>query len=128
MPADLHDARHRCQRLAIGDQHPSLSEAHTHSHTRNAFPAIPTLRLAAERPLKLTDLATQLPITGALLLALLSLNPVSLSIERPMPSPTPDSSSGGYAPSEPARPKSATRQHGNGERSTWRCLRRKASD
>jgi len=35
-----------------------------------------------------------------------------------MLSPTPDSLSGGYAPSEPARPKSANRQHGSGEQST----------
>jgi hypothetical protein len=35
-----------------------------------------------------------------------------------MLSPTPDSLSGGYAPSEPARPKSANRQHASGERST----------
>ena len=34
-----------------------------------------------------------------------------------MLSPTPDSLSGGYAPSEPARPKSANRQHASGERS-----------
>ena len=34
-----------------------------------------------------------------------------------MLSPTPDSLSGGYAPSESARPKSATRQRGSGERS-----------
>ena len=34
-----------------------------------------------------------------------------------MLSPTPDSLSGGYAPSEPVRPKSANRQHGTGERS-----------
>ena len=33
-----------------------------------------------------------------------------------MLSPTPDNLSGGYAPSEPARPNSATRQHGTGER------------
>jgi len=37
-----------------------------------------------------------------------------------MLSPTPDSLSGGYAPSEPARPKSANRQHASGERSTIR--------
>ena len=48
---------------------------------------------------------------------LCSLNPISLSVERPMLSPTPDSLSGGYAPSEPARPKSANRQHATGERS-----------
>ena len=35
-----------------------------------------------------------------------------------MLSPTPDSLSGGYAPSEPARPKSANRQHASGERSS----------
>ena len=35
-----------------------------------------------------------------------------------MLSPTPDSLSGGYAPSEPARPKSANRQRRRGERST----------
>ena len=35
-----------------------------------------------------------------------------------MLSPTPDSLSGGYAPSEPARPNSANRQHASGERST----------
>ena len=34
-----------------------------------------------------------------------------------MLSPMPDSLSGGYAPSEPARPKSANRQHASGERS-----------
>jgi hypothetical protein len=34
-----------------------------------------------------------------------------------MLSPTPDSLSGGYAPSEPVRPKSAIRQHKSGERS-----------
>ena len=49
---------------------------------------------------------------------LCTLNPISLSVERPMLSPTPDSLSGGYAPSEPARPKSATRQHASGERSS----------
>ena len=32
--------------------------------------------------------------------------------------PSPDSLSEGYAPSEPARPKSANRQHASGERST----------
>jgi hypothetical protein len=41
-------------------------------------------------------------------------------VERPMLSPTPDSLSGGYAPSEPVQPKSANRQHGTGERSTQR--------
>jgi len=35
-----------------------------------------------------------------------------------MLSPTPDSLSGGYAPSEPARPKSANRQLETGERSS----------
>jgi hypothetical protein len=35
-----------------------------------------------------------------------------------MLNPTPDSLSGGYAPSEPARPKSANRQHASGERTT----------
>jgi hypothetical protein len=35
-----------------------------------------------------------------------------------MLSPTPDSLSGGYAPSKAARPKSAIRQHRSGERST----------
>src|SRR5713226_4779885 len=49
---------------------------------------------------------------------LCSLNPVSLSVERPILSPTPDSLSGGYAPSEAVRPKSANRQHASGERST----------
>jgi len=32
--------------------------------------------------------------------------------------PTPDSLSGGYAPYELVRPKSANRQHGSGERTT----------
>ncbi len=36
-----------------------------------------------------------------------------------MLSPTPDSLSGGYAPSEPVRPKSANRQHATGERSIY---------
>ena len=36
-----------------------------------------------------------------------------------MLSPAPDSLSGGYAPSEPARPNSANRQRGSGERSTF---------
>jgi hypothetical protein len=41
-----------------------------------------------------------------------------------MLSPTPDSLSGGYAPSKAARPKSATRQRRSGERSTATVQRR----
>ena len=46
-----------------------------------------------------------------------------------MLSPTPDSLSGGYAPSEPARPKSATRQHDSRERtSAYRVMTRRPTN
>jgi len=40
LPADLQHPRHRRQGPALGDQHPSVSDALAHSHARNAFPAI----------------------------------------------------------------------------------------